>query len=118
MEVGNLVSFMSDGRTIYSIPLTILTGNGPGGSSELAGPAHGEWIRTGNHEFASTAYSLLSSPTVSLTHLVKLTGIYKLNETSDELTLTGTVSVFFPDGTLQFSFPSGPAHFKRVVAGQ
>jgi hypothetical protein len=118
MEVGNLVSFMSDGRMIYSIPLTILTGNGPGGSSELAGPAHGEWIRTGNHEFASTAYSLLSSPTVAFTHLVKLTNTLNLNETSDELTQTGTVSVFFPDGTLQFSFPGALTHFKRVVAGQ
>jgi len=113
-----LVSFMSDGRTIGSIPITILTGNGPGGSSELASPSHGEWIRTGKHEFASTAYSLLSSPTVAFTHLVKLTNTLKLNETGDELTQTGTVSVYFPDGTLQFSFPGGVTHSKRVVAGK
>ena len=114
----NLVSYMNDGRMLYTVPITLLTGNGPGGTSELGAPAPGEWIRTGNREFASTAYSLLSSPTVAFTHLVKLTSTLKLNETSDELTQTGTVSIYFPDGTLQFSFPGAETHFKRVVAGQ
>ena len=44
---------MSDGRLIGSVPINIPTENGPGGSYELAAPAQGEWIRTGNHEFAS-----------------------------------------------------------------
>ena len=117
---ANIVSFMSDGRTIGSIAINILTGNGPGGTSELAAPAHGEWIRTGNREFTSTAYSILSSPLVGFTHLVKLTGNYKLNKTGDELTLTGAmIEVFLPDGTPQFPpFPGGILHFKRVIAGQ
>ena len=117
---ANIVSFMSDGRMTFTSPIDILTGNGPGGSSELAAPAPGEWIRTGNREFATTAFSILSSPTVGFTHLVKLTSTYELNKTSDELTLTaGTVSVFLPDGTPQFPpFPGAIVHFKRVVAGQ
>src|SRR6185369_7062685 len=45
---GNLLSFMSDGRSIASIPINILTGIGPNGEGELAAPAHGEWVRTGN----------------------------------------------------------------------
>jgi len=116
-ETADLASFMSDGRMIYSIPLTIIPGNGPG-SAELAGPGHGEWIQTGNHEFAYTAFSLVSSRTVAFTLLVKLTNTLKLNDTSDKLTQTGTVSVFLPDGTLQESFPGGTQVFKRVVAGQ
>jgi hypothetical protein len=115
---SNLASFMSDGRMTYTIPLTILTGNGPGGSSELAAPAPGEWARTGNREFVFTAYSVLSSPTVAFTHLVKLTSTLRLNDTSDEFTQSGTVSVYFQDGTLQGSFPGEETHFRRVIAGQ
>jgi hypothetical protein len=119
--VGIVVSFLSDGRMNYTIPLTLLSGNGPGGSSELAAPALGEWRRTGGHEFVSTAYSPLSSPTVSFTHLVKLNNTFTLNDTTDELTQPagGIISVYFPDGTLQFSFPGGGVvHYKRIVAGQ
>ena len=119
---AGLNSYMSDGRVIDTGAINILTGNGPGGTSELASPAVGEWIRTGHHEFAATLFSVLSSPDVGFTHLVKLTNTLKLNETGDELTLTGaTVTVFFPDGTVQFGpFPAGgiPLHLKRVVVGQ
>ena len=118
--IGTVNSYMSDGRVIDAGAINILTGNGPGGTSELASPAHGEWIRTGHHEFAATLFSVLSSPDVGFTHLVKLTNILKLNDTSDELTLTAaTISVFLPDGTLQFGpFPGSVLHFKRVVVGQ
>src|SRR6185503_15510014 len=93
---AGLNSYMSDGRVIDTGAINILTGNGPGGTSELASPAVGEWIRTGHHEFAATLFSVLSSPDVGFTHLVKLTNTLKLNETGDELTLTGaTVTVFF-----------------------
>jgi hypothetical protein len=111
---------MSDGRSIFTGSINIPTGNGPGGIDELASPAPGEWIRTGNREFTSTAFSVLSSPPVGSAHLVKLTGTYKLNKTSDELTLTSAlVAVFLPDGTPQFPpFPGSIVHFKRVVAGQ
>jgi len=119
IETGgrDLVSFMSDGRMIYSIPVLINTVQSPF-ANVLVTPAYGEWIQTGTHEFVYTAFSLVSSPTVAFTHLVKLTNTLKLNDASDELTQTGTVSVFFPDGTLQFSFPGGTQVFKRVVAGQ
>src|SRR3954468_14222784 len=59
---AQLASFMSDSRMIGSIPINIATHNGPGGGNELAAPNQGEWIRTGNREFASTAFSILSSP--------------------------------------------------------
>jgi len=121
-EASSLVSFMSDGRMIASIPINIPTHNGPGGGNELAAPAHGEWVRTGNHEFASTVFAQLSSPDspTGFTHFIKGTGNYTLTKTADELTLTDpTVTVYFPDGTVQFGpFPGGVTHFKRVVVGQ
>jgi len=121
VEAGeaNIVSFMRDGRMLFSGAINILTGNGPGGSSELAAPAPGEWVRTTNRDFATTAFSILSSPLVGFTHLVKLTGTYTLNKTSDELTLSNPmVAVYLPDGTLQFPpFPGNVRHFKRVIAG-
>ena len=103
-------SYMSDGRVIDSGAVNI----GP----EFASPAQGEWTRTGHHDFAATLFAVLSSPTAA--HFVKFTNTLKLNENSDELTLTAaTISVFNPDGTLQFGpFPGSVLHFKRVVVGQ
>jgi len=117
---ANLVSFISDGRFIGSIPINILTGLGPNGQGELAAPAHGEWARTGDRAFADTAFVQNSHPSVGFTHLIKLTGTWKVNKTSDELTLTAaTITGFLPDGTQQFGpFPGAVIHFKRVVAGQ
>ena len=118
---ASLVSFMSDGRSIGSIPINLLVGNGPNGEGELAAPAHGEWVRTGNREFASTAFSQLSHPSVGFTHLIKLTGNWKLNKAGDDLTATDPmIAVYLLDGTLQFPpFPGAPiTHYKRVVVGQ
>jgi len=119
-DAANLVSFMSDGRMIGSIPINILTGLGPNGEGELAAPAHGEWVRTANREFASTSFVQNSHPSVGFTHLIKLTGTWKLNTTSNELTLTAaTITGLLPDGTLQFGpFPGAVIHFKRVIVGQ
>ena len=110
---SNLASFMSDGRMTYTIALTIFPG-----SSEIAAPAPGEWARTGNREFVSTAYSPLSNPTDGFTQLVKLTDKYILNDKSDELTKTGTITFYAPDGTPQGSIPTEETHFRRVIAGQ
>src|SRR5437660_1170849 len=49
-ESASIVSFTSDGRMTFTVPINLLTGNGPGGSSEVAAPAPGEWMRTGNGE--------------------------------------------------------------------
>ena len=119
IETGgaDLVSFMSDGRMIYSIPVVINTGSGPS-NVVLATPAYGEWIQTGTHEFVYTAFALNSSLTVAFTRFVKLNATLKLNDTTGELTQTATISVFFPDGTLDVSFQGPTRVFKRIVAGQ
>ena len=119
IETGgaDLVSFMSDGRMIYSIPALIHGGNAPK-DVLLSGLAHGEWIQTGTHEFAYTAFALNSTLTVAFTRYVKVNATLELNDTSGELTQTWTISVFFPDGTLDVSFQGPTRVFKRIVAGQ
>ena len=116
------MSFTSDGRMIASIPINITTHNGPGGGNELASAQHGEWVRIGGHEVATTSFAMLSSPDSpsGLTHLIKLTGNYTLDKTTDVLTLNNPmIGVYLPDGTLQFPpFPGAVTHFKRVVVGQ
>ncbi len=119
IETGgaDLVSFMSDGRMIYSIPALIHGGNAPK-DVLLSGLAHGEWIQTGTHEFAYTAFALNSTLSVAFTRYVKVNATLELNDTSGELTQTWTISVFFPDGTLDVSFQGPTRVFKRIVAGQ
>ena len=111
-----LNSYMSDGRVILSRPITILPGPG---LVSLVGTGHGEWIRTGNHEFASTVFLLGSDLTTTFSFFVKVTSTITLNETSDELKETSKVSVLDTNGTVLFSFPSpGSGVFHRIVAGQ
>ena len=114
---ADLVSFMSDGRMIYTIPIIINQGPSPI-TVFLATPAYGEWVQTGTHEFVYTIFALNSSLTVDFTRFVKVNGTFKLNDTTGELTQTGTVSVFFPDGTLDVSFQGATLVLKRIVAGQ
>jgi len=111
-----LFTFMSDGRLIFSRTITVPTGPT---SVELVGTGHGEWIRTGNHEFASTMFLLRSGPTVEFTGFVKVTSTFTLNRNSDQLTSTGTVYIYDADNNLLFSFPNpGSGVYHRIVAGQ
>ena len=111
-----LVSFMADGRVIFSRPVTVPTGPG---IFELASTGHGEWKRTGNDEFVSTVVVLRSGQSVEFTGLVKLVLTIKLNRTSDQLAVTGTVYIYDADGNLLASFPQpGVGSFKRIVAGE
>jgi hypothetical protein len=111
-----LASFMSDGRLIFSRTITVVTGPT---SVELVGTGHGEWIRTGQHEFASTMFLIRSGPSVEFTGLVKVTSTYTLNRNSDQLTSTGTVYIYDADNNLLFSFPSpGSGVYNRVTVGQ
>jgi hypothetical protein len=112
-----LESFLSDGRAIWTSPVTL--GPVPGPSlALLRATGHGEWIRTGNHEFASTTYFLISDLITEFINLVKVTETIKLNDTSDEFTQTGTVSVRDTNGNELFSFPNPVTNGKRIVAGE
>jgi hypothetical protein len=112
----SLFSFMSDGRVIFS--RTIMTPTGPT-SFELVGTGHGEWIRTGHDEFASTMFLLRSGPAVEFTGLVKVTSTFKLNRATDELTDIATIYIYDAAGNLLFSFGGPPGIvYKRVTVGQ
>ena len=111
----NLFSIMSDGRLIFSRAITQPTPFG----FELVGNGAGEWIRTGNHEFASTMFLIRSGATVDFTGLVKVTSTFTLNRNSDQFTWVATVNIYDADNNLLFSFPApGSGVYKRVVVGQ
>jgi hypothetical protein len=109
-----LVSYLSDGRTLLTRPITILTGPN---SFDTVSTGHGEWARTGNREFASTVYLLSSNSSTEFSVLVKVTAVIKFNRNSDELTSKGTVTGFDPAGNQLFSFPVEQI-FKRIAVGQ
>ena len=113
-DLSALVSYTSDGRVIFSRSITVT----PPSGVQLVGTGHGEWIRTGHNEFAVTAFFIRSGPSVAFTGFVKIMYTVKLDSVSDQLTNTGTTSIFGADGTLLRTFQDDPAVFKRVVAGQ
>jgi hypothetical protein len=111
-----LASFMTDGRVILSRPVTVATGPG---IFELVSAGHGEWKRTGNHEYVSTVLFLRSGASVEFTGLVKLVLTIKLDRSSDQLAVTGTVFIYDGGGNLLGSFPQpGVGVFKRILAGE
>jgi hypothetical protein len=111
-----LVSFMTDGRVIFSRPVTVPTRPG---IFELASTGHGEWKRTGNHEYVSTVLVLRSGASVEFTGLVKLVLTINLDRSSDQLAVTGTVFIYDAAGNLLGSLPQpGVGVFKRIVAGE
>jgi len=111
-----LASFMTDGRVILSRPVTVPTGPG---IFELASTGHGEWKRTGNHEYVSTVWVLRSGASVEFTGLVKLVLTINLDRSTDQLAVTGTVFIYDAGGNLLGSLPQpGVGVFKRIVAGE
>ena len=115
-----LTTFMSDGSLISSRCIMLPTGPT---SAELVSTGHGTWIRTGHLEFtATTIYlrsSLRSGSPVEFTGLVKEVETFTLNQTSGQLTRTGTTYIYDADNNLLFSVPSGPGSVcNRIVAGQ
>lgn len=108
-----LTTFMSDG-TVISTRCVIL-GNG----FQLISTGHGQWIRTGHHEFTSTTFYLRSGPAVEFTGLVKSIETITLNRASDQLTRIWTLYIYDENNTLLFPpVPDVPHVCKRVIAGQ
>ncbi len=110
-----LMTFHGDGSVIWSRPPTVLTGPS---SYALVSTGHGEWIRTGNQEFACTVFFLSGDTSTEFNVLIKVTENIQLNHSSDEFTQTGTVTGFDPAGNQLFSFPGPITAGKRIVAGQ
>ena len=111
-----LTTYLSDGSLTSSRPITVPTGPT---SVELISTGHGQWIRTGRHEFASTRFFIRSGPTIEFTGLVKLTETIQLNNASDQITSTGTLFIYDADNNLLFPPSPGPSTVaRRVTVGQ
>ena len=111
-----LTTYLSDGSLISSRCVIVPTGPT---TVELISAGHGQWIRTGHHQFASTRIFLRSGPTVEFTGLVKLTETVTLNDASDQITSTGTLSIYDADNNLLFPPGTGPSTVaRRVTVGQ
>ena len=61
---------------------------------------------------------MISDLITEFLNIVKVTETIKLNDTSDEFTQTGTVSVRDTNGNELFSFPNPVTNGKRIVVGQ
>jgi hypothetical protein len=111
-----LASFMVDGRVVFSRPVTVQTGPS---TFELVSAGHGEWLRTGHHEFTSTLLFLRSGQNVEFTGMVKLVLTINLNRATDQLAVDSTAYIYDAAGNLLVSLPQpGVGVFKRIVAGQ
>ena len=111
-----LVSFMADGRVIFSRPVTVQTGPS---RFELVSAAQGEWKRTGDHEFVCTVVTFRSGASVEFTGMVKLVLAINLDRSSDLLAVTGTAYIYDADGNLLGALlQPGVGSFKRIVAGE
>ena len=109
-----LTTFMSDGSLIST--RCVILGNG----FQLISTGHGQWIRTGHHEFTSTTFYLRSGPAVEFTGFVKSIETITLNRASDQLTRKWTLYIYDENNTLLFpAVPDPLLHVcKRVIAGQ
>src|SRR5258707_4885651 len=111
-----LLSFMADGRAIFSRPVTVQTGLD---RFELVSAAQGEWKRTGDHEFVATVVTIRSGASVEFTGLVKQVLAINLDRASDQLAVTGTAYIYDADGNLLVALPQpGVGTFKRIIAGE
>ena len=111
-----LLSFMAEGRVIYSRPVTVQTGPS---TFELVSAAQGEWKRTGDHEFVCTVVTFRSSASVEFNGMVKLVLAIKLDRHSDQLAVTGTAFIYDAAGNLLVALPQpGVGSFTRIVAGE
>jgi hypothetical protein len=111
-----LVSFMTDGRVIFSRPVTVQTGPS---SYELVSAGHGEWRPTGHHKFTSTLLFLRSGQNVEFTGMVKLVLTINLNRATDQLAVDSTAYIYDAAGNLLVSLPQpGVGTFKRIIAGE
>jgi hypothetical protein len=109
-----LTTFMSDGSVIST--RTVVLGNG----FQFVSTGHGQWARTGHHEFTSTIFFFRSGPTVEFAGLVKAVETITLNRGSDQISRFWTLYIYDENNNLVFpAVPDPVPHVcKRVIAGQ
>jgi len=89
----------------------VQSNTGPGGGGP---PVQGNWVRTGDHQFAATGLRFGFDAAHHFTGVNKVRDSLTLNERTDELTGSDLVDIFLPDGTQLPVHPAGTYHGTRV----
>ena len=86
--------------------------NGPG----AGGPAgQGNWVRTGERQFALTQLRLGFDAGNNFTGINKIRAVLTLNRRGDEFTVSSQVDIILPNGTVLPFHPVGISHGTRVA---
>ena len=86
--------------------------SGPG----AGGPAgQGNWVRTGDRQFALTQLRLGFDADNNYTGINKIRGSLTLNKRGDEFTVSSQVDIILPNGTVLPIHPAGISHGTRVA---
>jgi hypothetical protein len=78
-------------------------------------PGHGNWVRTGHHQFALTQLRLGFDKDNNFTAINKIRSSLTLNRRGDEFTVSSQVDIILPNGTLLPFHPGATAHGTRVA---
>jgi len=86
--------------------------NGPG-SGDPAG--QGNWVRTGDHQFALTQLRLGFDADNNFTEINKIRSSLTLNRRGDEFTVSSQVDIILPNGTVLPFHPAATSTGTRVA---
>ena len=89
----------------------VQSNNGPGAGQP---PGQGNWVRTGQRQYAATELRLGFDAAHNFTGLNKIRTSLTLSESGDEFTASIQTDIFLPNGTLLPIHPAGTSHGTRV----
>jgi hypothetical protein len=90
----------------------VQSNNGPGRGQP---PGQGNWVRTGQRQYAATELRLGFDAAHNFTGLNKIRTSLTLSESGDEFTANIQADIFLPNGTLLPFHPAGTSHGTRVA---
>jgi hypothetical protein len=90
----------------------VASNNGPGAGQP---PSQGNWVRTGQRQYAATELRLGFDAAHTFTGLNKIRTSLTLSESGDEFTASVQTDIFLPNGTLLSFHPAGTSHGTRVA---
>lgn len=90
----------------------VQSNNGPGAGQP---PGQGNWVRTGQRQYAATELRLGFDTAHTFTGISKIRTSITLSESGDEFTASIQTDIFLPNGTLLPIHPAGTSHGTRVA---
>lgn len=95
-----LVSFTADGLAIRTAPLRLPAPPALGVSTLLIGTTHGEWLRTGDRQFAVTVVGIAFDEMGNFLATQRIRATITLGDTLDSFTAVSNAQYITPDGTV------------------